>query len=671
MCTDLVLDRLACVTEAEARMPAPENVAAPSDFEAGREWLARLLADDPDRDDVLDRWDRWAPDLITGLQAIYGDSEDFSAVVLDVAQRIGQRFTFRRPALRRRDRQRLINSDWFQRPDELGYAAYTDRFAGTLNGVRTKIPYLQRLGVTYLHLMPLLQPREGANDGGYAVADYGKVRSDLGTMDDLRVLADELHEVGISLTLDLVLNHVAREHAWAEQARGGSAKYRNYFRVYDDRTIPDQFERTLPEVFPAFAPGNFTWDESLSAWVWTTFNSWQWDLNWQNPEVFVEFVDIVLYLANVGVDVLRLDAIAFLWKRLGTTSQNEPEVHDITQALRAAAHIGAPSLLFKAEAIVAPDDLVQYLGRGKHAGKLSELAYHNSLMVQIWSALAARDARLMSVALSRFPVIPLTSAWATYVRCHDDIGWAIDDSDANAVGWNGADHRRFLSDFYSGDFPDSFARGEVFQQNIATGDRRISGSNASLLGLENALIARDPGAIDLALARIKLVYAMALGFGGLPLLYMGDELALVNDYGFADVPEHADDNRWVHRPLMPWDVVEALDANPDSPAAITFANMEQLIRVRSTLMPLHASVPTRVVSAEDSAVVLFARRSAAGDFVGVFNVADRPAWVDAWQLEQHGVHAPFDAISGRYPTRRGPGFELAPYEAWWLVDQPR
>jgi len=551
----------------------------------------------------------------------------------------------------------------------VGYAAYADRFADDLVGVAKRIPYLQRLGVTYLHLMPLLLPRPGASDGGYAVADYRAVRPDLGTMQDLADLADELHEAGIALTLDLVLNHVAREHEWAVRARAGEERYRNYFRLYDDRTIPDKFERTLPEVFPAFAPGNFTWDDELSSWVWTTFNAWQWDLDWSNPDVFVEFVDIVLFLANVGADVLRLDAIAFIWKRLGTQSQNQPEVHSITQALRAAAKIAAPSLVFKAEAIVAPDDLVQYLGRGEHAGKVSELAYHNSLMVQIWSALAARDARLMAVALDRFPVIPLTSAWASYVRCHDDIGWAIDDGDAAAVGWNGAEHRRFLSDFYSGAFAGSFAAGAVFQQNDATGDRRISGSNASLLGLERALDAGDLRAIELSLARIKLVYAMILGFGGLPLLYMGDELALLNDYGFVAVPEHADDNRWLHRPQMPWDLVAQLDLDSTSPAAQTFQTVERLIGVRSTLAPLHAAVPTHVAVASDSAVVLFVRRSAAGEFIGVFNVADRPAWIDASLLEQHGVTRPYDNISQTSPIRRGPGYELAPYECWWLTNR--
>jgi len=239
------------------------------------------------------------------------------------------------------------------------------------------------------------------------------------------------------------------------------------------------------------------------------------------------------------------------------------------------------------------------------------------------------------------------------------------------VGWNGAAHRAFLSDFYSGAFPESFARGAVFQENEATGDRRISGSNASLLGLEKALETKDSSDAGLALSRITLVHAMVLGFGGLPLLYMGDELALLNDYGFADVPEHADDNRWLHRPRMPWDLVATLEAEPETPASRTFANLTHLARVRATLAPLHASVPTTVVASPDPAVALFVRQSAAGNFIGVFNVADRPAWVDASLLEQHGVVAPYDVIADSYPVRHGPGYELLPYQAMWLISRPR
>ena len=390
------------------------------------------------------------------------------------------------------DQVRTLTPDWFQAPSMLGYAAYADRFATDLAGVADRIGYLRELGVSYLHLMPLLRPRPGDSDGGYAVADYRSVRPDLGTMADLRRLAGQLRAAGISLVLDLVLNHVAREHPWAQAARAGDEYYRAFFHTFADRELPDAYERTLPEVFPDFAPGNFSWDEQLQAWVWTTFNSFQWDLNWANPEVLLAYAEIVLFLANAGVEVLRLDAIAFLWKRLGTDCQNQPEVHAITQVLRALARIAAPAVSFKAEAIVGPSELVHYLGQGARHGKVSDLAYHNSLMVQLWSMLAAQDVRLAAQALRRLPPIPASTAWISYLRCHDDIGWAIDDADAAAVGLNGFGHRAFLSDYYSGRFPGSPANGLVFQANPATGDRRISGMAASLAGLDRA--GTDPAA---------------------------------------------------------------------------------------------------------------------------------------------------------------------------------
>jgi len=308
--------------------------------------------------------------------------------------------------LRLLDLRRHADPHWHQHPRMLGYAAYADMFAGDLRGVVDKIDYLAELGVTYLHLMPLLKPRPGRSDGGYAVMDYRAVREDLGTIDDLRDLATALRRVGISLTVDLVLNHVATEHAWARAAAGGDHFYRDYFFMFADREIPDAYERTLPEIFPDFAPGNFTFDEESQAWVWTTFNTWQWDLNWRNPEVFFEFADLICWLANLGVECVRLDAIAFIYKRLGTNCQNQPEVHAITQALRALARIACPAVLFKAEAIVAPQDLVHYLGQGVHHGKVSDIAYHNSLMVQIWSMLAAQDATLAAHALRAIPPVP-------------------------------------------------------------------------------------------------------------------------------------------------------------------------------------------------------------------------------------------------------------------------
>ena len=626
----------------------------------GRQRLAGQLAGDPSGPDLLTRYDRWAEDLYDGLSTVYDAAEVLPALV-DV---IASVHAARPGALRQRDRERVLRPDWFQSAEAVGYVAYADQFAGDLQGIRSRIDYLRSLGITYLHLMPLLTPRPGANDGGYAVMDYRSVRADLGTMDDLAELAGDLHAAGISLTLDLVLNHVAREHEWAEKAKAGDAHYRDYFYVYPDRSVPDAFEATLPEVFPAFAPGNFTWDDSLDGWVWTTFNSWQWDLNWANPDVLVEFADIIGFLANQGADCIRLDAIAFTWKRLGTNCQNQPEVHALTQALRAAAHIMAPALIFKAEAIVGPQDVVAYLGQGEHAGKVSELAYHNSLMVQIWSGLASRDGRLLAKALSRFAAIPVTSAWATYLRCHDDIGWAIDDADAADVGWDGFGHRAFLAEFYGGEFEGSFATGMHFQSNPQTGDRRTSGSAASLAGIESALAAADMGALDLAIARLTCAYAMVFGFGGLPLLYMGDELGMLNDHAYLDDPAKASDNRWVHRPAMDWSLVDG-PGTEDGVAERVFAAITGLIEARRTLPALHASVSTEAFTTDNSAVLVFRRRHAAGSIVQVYNLSEHPQQFNAsalWPLTSPLV----EHLSEQVLTVTDP-MTIAPYGAWWLT----
>ncbi len=468
----------------------------------------------------------------------------------------------------------------------------------------------------------------------------------------------------------------------------GDARYRRYFHVFADRREPDAYERTLPEVFPDFAPGNFTWDDDLDGWVWTTFNEWQWDLDWSNPDVLCELADVVLFLADVGVEVIRLDAIAFLWKRLGTTCQNQPEVHAITQVLRAVARIAAPAVVFKAEAIVAPDDLVPYLGRGRHHGKVSDLAYHNSLMVQIWSMLASRDVRLAVHALRGLGAVPATTAWITYVRCHDDIGWAISDADAAAVGLDGFAHRRFLADYYTGNFWESPARGVVFQSNEATGDRRTSGMLASLAGLDVAIETAEPSrnvrsledslgshaAVDEAVRRILLVQTIALGWGGVPVLWMGDEIGLPNDEHWADDPAHAADNRWIHRPPMPW----------DGPGPITVAHrhvwgtVEQRVfdglthraRVRAGLPHLHASVRSEPLDPSDPGVLAVVRHHPLGPFVGLYNVTDTERPFPAWRIAATGLlpELAIDALTANAPPVDARGdIRLAPFEARWLV----
>ncbi len=615
-------------------------------------------------DDLLARARRWGPDLEAGVVAVYPDSA--AEVLADLAGRAVAGWLERPAALKDRDRERLLTPDWFQRPDALGYVAYADRFGGTLDGVADHVDYLRELGTTYLHLMPLLAPRPGANDGGYAVADYREVRADLGTMADLENLATVLHDAGIALTIDLVLNHVAREHAWAAAARAGDPRYRDYFHVFADRTEPDRFERTLPEVFPDFAPGSFTWDDEVGGWVWTTFNSWQWDLDWSNPEVLCEFADITLFLANRGVDCLRLDAIAFLWKRLGTDSQNQPEVHALTRALRAVARIAAPSLVFKAEAIVGPAQLVAYLGVGEYAGVVSDLAYHNSLMVQIWSALATRDARLLVRALDHFPPKPTTTSWATYLRCHDDIGWAIDDADAASLGWGGPSHRAFLSRWYVGEHWGSFATGAAFQVNELTGDSRISGSAASLVGIEQALDEADDALLDRALRRLHCAYAIVYGFGGIPLLYMGDELALRNDHDYLDEPEHAADNRWMHRPRMPWDVApRRRDATTIE--GRVFASIARLGQVRASLASLHAAVESEPGETSNPAVLAVLRRHAAGDLVQLYNVSEEWQRCDADILGSLAGRDLVDRLASTAPRIEDGQLVLPPYAALWLT----
>lgn len=604
-------------------------------------------------------------DAYRPLQALYGGRAEFDRWLAKFVEILARGYARRPAELRLLDLRRLAEPDWFQRPEMIGYVAYTDRFAGTLREVAAKIPYLQELGVTYLHLMPLLRPRPGPNDGGYAVMDYRQVNPSLGTIDDLRWLAAELRQYGISLCIDLVLNHTAKEHVWAEHARAGDATYQGYYLTFADRALPDQYELTLPEIFPDFAPGNFTYYPEMDRWVWTTFNEFQWDLNYANPAVFGEILDIMLFLANQGVEILRLDAVAFMWKRLGTDSQNQPEVYWLLQAFRALTKIAAPALLFKAEAIVAPDKLMPYLGRGEATNKECELAYNNSLMVLLWSALAARRTHVLTYSLQQMPEIPSGCAWITYVRCHDDIGWAVTDENAAAVGEAGPLHRAFLSDFYSGRFPGTFARGGTFQYNSKTGDRRISGSLASLAGLEQALQAGDLQAADLAIGRILLLHNLILAFGGIPALYMGDEIGLLNDDSYRKRPDLADDNRWLHRPAMDWKLAEQRQ-DQQTIAGRIFSGLSDLIAARRRTAALHAQAAAQAIWTGDDRVFGLIRASPRGRMLVVANFSEQPAAVSAQRLYELGFAGPLVNRLDDRPVDGWAGLSLAPYQTLWL-----
>lgn len=623
--------------------------------------LAGLVAE-RDVDLFVLRLERFLPDLIAGLQPVYGERPEFVAWVQYLVSLMAGRYAERPLGLRRLDIARQLRPDWLQEPKQLGYVCYVDRFAGSLSQVHQHLDHLSRLGVTYVHLMSLLQARAGNSDGGYAIADYRATDSAIGHADDLERLTRALRERGISTCMDLVLNHVAYEHAWAQAARQGDARYRDYFWLFEDRAVPDQYERTLPEIFPESSPGSFTRDRELNQWVWTTFNDFQWDLNWTNPQVFQEIADLVLFWANRGVEIFRLDAIAFIWKRMGTDCQNQAEVHDIVHALRAIARIAAPAVAFKAEAIVSAEQLPHYLGTGEHAGKVSDLAYHNSLMAHIWSSLASRDVRPMTHALRRLPEKPRSTSWASYLRCHDDIGWAIGDEDAAAVGLDGAAHRSFLVEYYSGRFTGSHARGAVFQHNSTTGDRRSCGTTASLAGLELALENGDERLVQVSIERILLAHAVIMAFPGVPLVYMGDEIGLLNDYTYREDPARRDDNRWIHRPAMPWERVERIRVDGTMEQRL-FGQLVKLIHARKQTPQLHAEAPLSLLELDNPHVLGFVRSHPLGDLVALFNFTEREQIVE--------VPRPV------YPDNRIPGqhvdiwpgnrLQLPPYGRFWLA----
>ena len=613
------------------------------------------------------RLERSAPDLWPMLEVLYGQHADYDSFRGDLVACLRKGWAARPADLKRLDLRRDLEPDWFQRPDMAGYVFYIDRFAGTLKGVLDKLDYLEDLGISYVHFMPCLKPRPGDSDGGYSVMDYRAINPAFGTMEDFEEVSAALRKRGISVCVDLVLNHTAKEHAWAQAAARGDARYQDYYLMFDDPSMPRQYERSLVQVFPDTAPGNFTDYPHFGKWVWTTFNEHQWDLNWANPQVFLEITQIMLHLANRGVDVLRLDAVAFMWKRLGTRCQSEPEVHMLLQALRACCRIACPAVIHLEEAIVAPAEMLPYLGRGKHDGREGNLAYHNSLMVQFWGALATRDARMMRhVLASHFPDRLTNATYATYIRCHDDIGWAITDEDAAALHISGPAHRAFLSNFYEGSFPGTFARGALFQVNEATGDKRISGSFASLAGLEKAETDDDFHAAELAVQRILMGHALIAGFGGIPLIYMGDELALLNDYSYEAEPAHCHDSRWIHRPRMDWHLARHRHSD-DGAAGQVFRGTREILRRRKLTPALHAAHPVRIVDLGLSGLFSFVRQASTGALLGLYNVTEHWLNLPEAAVRVHGITLMHDALSDAPVVAHHGQIALPPFARVWLT----
>lgn len=552
--------------------------------------LADSIAADPQGwQQFSERLENHYPALFGLYLGLYRERYDLFYHLEDLLVSLGRSWFARPNGLRELDQARERNPTWFQSNQMLGGVCYVDLFAGDIEGVRSRIPYFKELGLTYLHLMPLFKAPEGENDGGYAVSSYRDVHPPLGTMEQLASLARDFRSAGISLVIDLVFNHTSDEHLWAERAKSGDEEHLEFYRIFPDREMPDAYERTLREIFPDEHSGAFTsfrmgdreasrseaeGEAAVRSWVWTTFHSYQWDLNYANPSVFNRMAEEMLFLANQGVEVIRLDAVAFIWKEMGTSCENLPKAHQLIRAFNVVAQIASPALLFKSEAIVHPDDVAKYIDPSE-----CQLSYNPLLMALLWNSLATRKIRLLSQALDkRFGIHPET-AWVNYVRVHDDIGWTFSDEDASILGVNGYDHRRFLNEFFRGRFEGSFARGLPFQENPKTGDCRISGTCASLAGLEKAIDEEGSHQVELAIRRILLIHGVILTAGGIPLIYLGDEIGTLNDYSFRDDPAHERDSRWVHRPRADWDKY-AKRNDPHCVEGQVFQGLQRLITLR-------------------------------------------------------------------------------------------
>lgn len=599
------------------------------------------------------RFDRYFRDLARLFHSLYGSRPDFQEQLQSLVLEAALSWKERPADLKEIDARRESDSDWFQSNRMLGGVCYVDRYAADLDGVRARIPYFKELGLTYLHLMPLFLAPEPLSDGGYAVSSYREVNPKLGTMEQLRDLAAELRANGISLVVDFIFNHTSNEHEWARKAGAGDPRYSDYYWIFPDRTMPDAFEQNVREIFPEDHPGSFV-QLPDGRWVWATFHTFQWDLNYSNPEVFRAMAGEMLFLANQGVDILRMDAVAFIWKQLGTTCENLPEAHTLLRAFNAVCRLAAPSLLFKSEAIVHPDEVALYIDPAE-----CQISYNPLQMALTWEALATRDVSLLAQALERRHNIPPGTSWVNYVRSHDDIGWTFADEDAAELGINGFDHRRFLNSFYVNRFPGSFARGVPFQDNPRTGDCRISGTTASLCGLED-------GSAE-AIRRVLLAHSVAFSTGGIPLLYLGDEVGQLNDYDYALEDGHGADSRWVHRPQFPAERY-ANRNDPSTPEGAIFAGLRKMTAVRAATPEL-AGTYLLPFTTNNARVLGYQRPGDGSRILALANFSDGPQVISAETLS--GFQAEAVDLFTDQPVRIDEGVVLRPQDYAWLKVIPK
>lgn len=602
---------------------------------------------------------------------LYGHRPDFKQQMQRLVTSLTCAYIKRPQQLRKLDLAREKDHNWFLSQKWVGYALYCREFAGDLAGLQKRLSYLQDLGINLLHVMPILDCPKGKSDGGYAVRDFKKINPDVGTTRDLDNLVKNLKKRDMLLALDVVVNHTSNEHEWAAKARGGDKTYQDYYHVFDDRELPDLYEETMPEVFPETAPGNFTWDETMGKWVMTVFNDYQWDLNYSNPAVLIEMVEIILHWANHGADIIRLDAVAFLWKKIGSACQNEREAHLILQLMKDCCQVTAPGVLFIAEAIVAPVEVIKYFGEDAINAKECEIAYNATFMALLWDAVATKKAGLLNLGIRSIPDKLERATWLNYVRCHDDIGLGFDDNDIRRAGYDPKLHRKFLIDYYTGNHKVSPARGLAFGANKKNGDARIAGSLASLAGLESAIENNDPAAIQEAIDTILLLHSAIMAFGGIPLLYYGDAIGTLNDRSYLEDEHKQHDSRWLHRPRMNWDRAARRNKHGSIENRI-FVPLKKMIAVRKEIPAFADHNNRELLDADNPHLFVFSRF----DYINtqsrvlvICNFDNRPQQLDIAGLckrgfFQHGKAR--DLYSGNDINIDCQQLEIPPLGFYWL-----
>lgn len=560
------------------------------------------------------------------LRWLYTELYHNDDMFAELCDQMYQYFTARRRALKNRDLEREKNPDWFRQKDMLGMMLYIDNFAGNIKGVSAKLPYLKECNVNCLHLMPFLDTPKGRSDGGYAVADFRKVRPDLGTMEDLAALADKCHKNGMNLCMDFVMNHTSEDHEWAKKARQGDGEYMSRYFFYNNREIPDEYEKTVPQVFPTTAPGNFTWLPDIGHYVMTTFYPYQWDLNYCNPRVFNEMMYNFLFLANQGMDVIRIDAVPYIWKELGTPCRNLKQVHTIVRMMRMIAEIVCPSVVLLGEVVMEPEKVVPYFGTVEKPE--CHMLYNVTTMATTWNSIATRDIRLLKKQMDIVNSLPKQYTFLNYLRCHDDIGWGLDFATLKDWGMDEPSHKRYLNDFFTGKHPGSDSRGELYNDDPVTQDARFCGTTASMCGIEAALFEKNDEKLKRGIREDLMLHAYMLTQSGIPMLYSSDEIGRLNDYSYKEDPDKAADSRYIHRGAFQWELAGKRKSKSSVEGQI-FQTLDRMEQIRSQESVFDKDCDVYTYDVHDDSILCILRQKGNDRFIGIFNFSDieKTAWM--------------------------------------------